>query len=207
MEKIHHRHIVRRGKSFLAASLVALGLSFVGSVAARAQSSYDFIDAAWADGIKRYIYGSFSEAPATQEYVDLYIIGPILPNHPQDEVTLEPFYPYHHDHVTEKTPYSDRKLVNFFIVRPGPNANWRNILTRTVEIQDVGEEPIPPEGFEFTPTLEAPWAIKIHGQWQTLRKTETILDGIAAGILTTVPVVVGVDIVGWSGGLAFDTDF
>lgn len=177
------------------------------SSGAAATPAYDFIDAAWASGIQRYIYGSFSETPASEEYVTVYIIGPIFANHPQDEVTLEPFYPYHHDHVTEKTPYAERKRVNFFIVRPGPNANHRNLLSRNVEIQDIGEEPIPPPGFEFTEVLKAPFAINLGHGFQTLRKTETILDGIEAGILTTVQVEVGVDIIGWSGSLAFDTEF
>jgi hypothetical protein len=191
----------------IAAVAVSLFLTSSALATPPAPPAYDFIDAAWASGIQRYIYGSFTTPPASQEYVDVYVIGPIFANHPQDEVTLEPFYPYHHDHVTTKTPYNQRKLARFLIVRPGPNANHHNLLSRNVEIQDIGEEPIPPPGMEFTPVLEAPFAINLGHGFRTLRKTETILDGIDAGILTTIEVVVGVDITGWSGGLAFDTDF
>ena len=182
--------------------LFALAAIFLSSLQAWAAPSNDFVDAAWIDGKSRSIYGSFSTPPALPGTVRVYIIGPIDDDQPLDELTLDPNYPYVHDHITTKTPYDHRKLVDFLVVQPGPNATADNVHYRTV----VANPEIPwiePEdgSFVITPTREAPYEVDLGEGFQPLMSTDIVEEAIEAGILSTVEIATYLDIVGWSGGV------
>ncbi len=167
----------------------------------------DFEDTAWISGQTRSIYGSFSTPPAKPGTVKVYIAGPIDGDAPLDELTLDPNYPYVHDHVTTRTPYGHRKVVDFLVLQPGPNANSDNVHFRTV----VANPDIPwiqPEdgSFVITPTREAPYEVDLGCGFEPLISTDVVEEAIEAGILTTVEIATDLTIVGWSGGVTHNTN-
>jgi hypothetical protein len=186
----------------LAAALAALAFLAAPAVHANPPGAdqYDFIDDAWVNGHERQIFGSFSQAPASDVDVDCYVAGPVNADDPLDGVTLDPHFPYVHDHVVPKVNYNKRAHVHFMVLRPGPNASAANLRTRTV-VQNPDFPPIENEdgSFPITPTLEMPYAVNLGYGFENLVDIDTVHDAIDAGILRTVEVARELYIVGWTG--------
>ncbi|HKY63981.1 MAG TPA: hypothetical protein VJR29_11220 [bacterium] len=162
----------------------------------------DFEDSAWIDGQSRSIYGSFSIPPQDPGTVSVYIIGPVDGGHPLDELTLDPNYPYVHDHVTTRTPYGHSKVVDFLVVEPGPNATADNVHYRTVEANPDIPWIQPDDGsFVITPIRQAPFEVDLGHGFEPLISASVVEEAIEAGILRTVEVARDLTIVGWSGGV------
>ncbi len=160
----------------------------------------DFVDAGWVHGQARQIFGSFTIAPAHQHRVNVFAIGPVDANNPLDGLTLDPHFPYVHDHVSIQLPYQLRARVRFNAVRPGPNANAWNLKTRTVYINPDIEVIENPDGsFPLTPELEMPYAINLGFGDLPLKSIAVLQLGVALGILSTVEIASGVNITGWTG--------
>ena len=181
----------------------ALVLGVLAATGSGAVPPSDFQDAAWIGGKARNIYGSFSAPPAKPGTVQVFVAGPVNADDPLDDLTLDPHFPYVHDHVTDPTPYQRRQVGDFLVLRPGPNATPGNPRMRTVTA-DPDIEPIEPDdgSFEVTPTLDMPYAIDLGHGFKPLTSTAIVRKGIQAGILRTVEIATDVTIVGWSGAAA-----
>jgi hypothetical protein len=181
--------------------LVAVAALLVSSTLNAAPSS-DFGDIGWIDGVQRRIYGSFSVPPKAPGTVDVYVAGPVDGDHPLDHVTLDPHFPYVHDHVTSKVPYGESRIARFKVLRPGANASAANLRTRTVHANpDVAPYIENPDGsFPITPELEMPYAVNLGDGFVPLVDVATVDAAIAAGILRTVEIAGYLSITGWTGG-------
>jgi hypothetical protein len=190
---------MKRIRSTLAPTVLVLGLaSALGAPSlAHAAPGHEFADAGWIDGQQRRTYGSTSLAPLVPGHVDLFIIGPVDGDHVQDE-TINPFFPYIHDHVSAKVPFGMRQLISILVVRPGPAATGANLRTRTVDKDTTGES------FEgnlpLLPQLDMPYAVNLGQGFVPLTSVDVVYAGLAAGILQTVQVADFLDITGWTGG-------
>lgn len=165
----------------------------------------DFEDVSWISGGQRKIYGTVFTEPAAPGVVAVYIIGPVNADAPLDDVTLDPHYPYVHDHVTTKVPFGQRKIATFNVVDFGPNGNASNVHTRTV-VANPDFPPIEPEdgSFHVTPTREAPYEINLGSGFVPITSVEVVQAGVAAGILRTIQIAQDISVTGWSGGTAHD---
>lgn len=162
----------------------------------------DFQDAGWVRNRAREIFGSFSDPPAIPGIAKVYVVGPVDGAHPLDNITLDPHFPYVHDHVSDRVPYERRQLASFNVLRPGPRATSENLLTRTVyQNPDAGVIEPDDGSFHITPELQMPYAIKVAGLTIPLTSTAKVRLGIALGILTTVQIARDVAITGWTGHL------
>jgi hypothetical protein len=186
-------------KHSLAAGVLVLGLgsALLVSSVAQAAPAHEFADSGWVDGQQRRTYGSTSIAPVAPGLASEYIIGPVDADHVQDE-TINPFFPYIHDHVSSRVPFGLRQLIAIRIVRPGPAATPANLRTRTV-YKDPNTEAI--EGdLPLLPQLEMPYAIDLGQGFVPLVSADIVNAGIGAGILQTVRVAEILTITGWTGG-------
>jgi signal transduction histidine kinase len=193
------RFKMKHTRSTFAAALVVLGVgsTVVGSGVASAAPGHEFADAGWIDGKVRRTYGSTSVAPAVAGLTDEFIIGPVHGDHVQDE-TINPFFPYIHDHVSAKVPFGQRQLIAIRVIRPGPAATAANLRTRIV-YKDPDTEAF--EGdLPLLPQLDMPYAIDLGQGFVDLTSIEIVYAGIDAGILQSVRVADILDITGWTGG-------
>ncbi|HEX5036331.1 MAG TPA: hypothetical protein VFX30_04160 [bacterium] len=185
---------------------LSLGLAAVLlSPAIQAAPHNDFEDVSWISGGQRHIYGTVFTQPADPGVVDVYVIGPVNADDPLDDVTLDPHYPYVHDHVTTKVPFGHRKLARFLVVDFGVNGNAGNVHTRTV-VANPDFPPIEPEdgSFHVTPTREAPYEIDLGTGFVPLTSVEVVQAGITAGLLRTIEIAQDISVTGWSGGTVGD---
>jgi len=176
--------------------------AILGTPTAQGAPRNDFDDVSWIDSVQRHIYGTVFTEPASPGNVDVFVIGPVNAADPLDDVTLDPHYPYVHDHVTSKVPFGQRKIARFLVVETGPNANSSNVHTRTV-VANPDFPPIePPDGsFHVTPTREAPYEINLGQGFVPLVSVEVVQAGISAGLLRTVEIAQDISVTGWSGGV------
>jgi hypothetical protein len=176
-------------------------LAVAGDSAVQAAPSADFGDIGWIDGVKRRIYGTVFTTPKRAGIAIVYVAGPVNADAPLDDVTLDPHFPYVHDHVSPKVPYGESQQVSFRVLRPGPAATSANLRLRTV-VQNPDIPPIEPEdgSFHITPTLDMPYAIDLGAGFVDLTSMAVVDAGIAAGILTTVEIARDIEVTGWTGG-------
>jgi hypothetical protein len=182
---------------------LTLGLAAVLlSPAIQAAPHNDFEDLSWISGIQRHIYGTVFTEPASPGNVDVYVIGPVNAADPLDDLTLDPHYPYVHDHVTTKVPFGQRKIARFLVVDFGVNGNASNVHTRTV-VANPDFPPIEPEdgSFHVTPTREAPYEIDLGQGFVPLTSVEVVQAGVAAGLLRAIEIAQDISVTGWSGGV------
>lgn len=192
-------------KGILTFGISLATIAILGSHAAQGAPHNDFDDVSWIAGVQRHIYGTVFTEPASPGRVDVYIIGPVDADAPLDGVTLDPHYPYIHDHVTTKVPFGHRQIARFNVVEIGDNGNSSNVHTRTV-VQNPDFPPIePPDGsFHVTPTREAPYEINLGRGFVPLTSVEVVQAGVDAGLLRTVEVAQDISVTGWSGGVVGD---
>jgi hypothetical protein len=182
-------------------TLLALLVATFAAPAVQAAPAADFGDIGWIDGVQRRIYGSFSVAPKAAGTVDVFVAGPVDGAHPLDDVTLDPHFPYVHDHVCPKVPYGESKLVRFMVLRPGPNATAGNLRTRTVHANhDIPWIENEDGSFPITEDLEMPYAIDLGAGFVPLTSVAVVQAGFAAGILRTVQIAGYLTVTGWTGG-------
>jgi len=174
----------------------------LGAPAAHGAPRNDFDDVSWIEGVQRHIYGTVFTEPASPGKVDVYVIGPVNADAPLDGVTLDPHYPYIHDHTTTKVPFGHRMIARFLVLEVGPNGNSGNVHTRTV-VANPDFPPIePPDGsFHVTPTREAPFEINLGQGFVPLTSVGVVQAGIAAGLIQTVEIAQDISVTGWSGGM------
>jgi len=184
-------------------SLALAMAALLGAPLANAAPHNDFEDVSWIDGEQRLIYGTVFTEPARPDGVDVYVIGPVNADAPLDDLTLDPHYPYIHDHVTSKTPFGQRTQAHFLVVQVGPNGNSGNVHTRTV-VQNPDAGVIEPDdgSFHITPTREAPYEINLGQGFVPLVSVDVVKAGIAAGLLQVVEIAKDLPVTGWSGGVA-----
>ncbi len=190
---------MNRYRGIVAAAVLILGVGAMPFAirAVQAAPAHEFADAGWIDGKQRRTYGSTSVAPVVPGLTSEFIIGPVDHHHAQDE-TINPFFPYIHDHVSSKVPFGKRQRIAILVVRPGPAATAANLLTRTV-YKNPDAEAI--EGaLPLLPQLEMPYAIDLGQGFEPLVSADVVNAGIAAGILDTVRVAEILEITGWTGG-------
>jgi len=185
------------GFGFVFAIFAMLGLN-----SAQAAPRNDFDDISWIDGTQRHIYGTVFTEPADSGFVIVYVAGPVNAADPLDDLTLDPHYPYVHDHVTTKVPFGHRKIARFLVLKVGPSGNAGNVHTRTV-VQNPDTGVIEPEdgSFVITPTREAPYEINLGNGFVPLTSVGVVESGIAAGLLQTVEIATDISVTGWSGGV------
>jgi hypothetical protein len=172
-----------------------------GASTVQAAPRNDFDDLSWIAGVQRHIYGTVFTEPAAPGNVEVFVIGPVNAADPLDDITLDPHYPYVHDHVTSKVPFGQRKIARFMVVEVGPNGTSSNVHTRTVQANPDIPWIEPPDGsFHITPTREAPYEIDLGQGFVPLISVETVQAGIAAGLIRTVEVAQDLSVTGWSGG-------
>jgi hypothetical protein len=179
-----------RWKLHLVAAIAAVSsLATPGTApASNGVSNHTLFEKVWVDGVTHKGYVRYFGGAPQGPDVDVYLVGNIDLDHPQDN-ELEPGAPAIHDHVVSKTPYGHRGRCRVYVVFPGPNAADDTVHGRITETWP---------GYEW---YHPPYEIDLGDGFVPLVSNEIVLAGVAAGLLELSPdLAEGADALCWTSG-------